>query len=163
MKKLALALVFGVFSMGAVSAQTVEKTKIKKDGKEIKAKQEIKGQKDRKHEAKTPTERADRTAKKMTGELGLNATQSSQVRELALVKAEQMQVLKAKHGDNKTAMKADMQQIKANFKNGLTSILTPDQLTRYEAIQAERKAKMKANHGEHKGHGKHKGQEKKTK
>ena len=160
MKKLALALVFGVLSMGAVSAQTVDKLKVKKDGKEVKAKQEIKGDKGRKHEDKSPAERADRTAKRMTEDLGLNANQTSQVRELALIKAEQMQALKEKNADNRDANKAEMKQIKNNFQTGLKNVLTPDQMQKYENLQAERKAKGKGKHGEHKGHGKHNGQKK---
>ena len=158
MKKLALALVFGALSVGAVSAQTVDKFKVKKEGKEIKTTQEYKGDKGRKHQAKSPAERADRTAKRMTEELGLNSNQANQVRELALVKAEQMQALKTKHGENRDAAKAEMKQIKTNFKNGLKSVLTAEQLQKHETLQAERRAKMKAKHGERKDHGKHKGQ-----
>ena len=163
MKKLALALVFGVLSLGAVSAQTVDKIKIKKDGKEVKTKQEIKGDKGRKHEEKSPAERAERTAKRMTEDLGLNPDQTTQIKALALVKAEQMQALKAKNGENKEAMKAEMKQVKNNFQSGLKNVLTPDQMTKYEALQAERKTKMKAKHGEHKDQGKHKGHKKATK
>ena len=156
MKKLALALVFGVLSLGAVSAQTVDKLKVKKDGKEVKAKQEIKGDKGRKFDEKSPEERADKMSKRMTEELGLNANQTAQVRELVLVKGQQMQALKAKNGDNKEAMKAEMKQIKTNFQTGLKNVLTPDQMQKYEALQQERKAKMKGKHGEHKGQHKNK-------
>ena len=163
MKKLALALVFGVLSLGAVSAQTVDKLKVKKDGKEVKAKQEVKGDKGRKHEEKSPAERAERTAKRMTEELGLNSNQTIQVRELALAKADRMDALKTKNGENKEAMKTEMKQIKDNFQSGLKSILTPDQMTKFESMQAERKAKMKEKHGEQKVNGKHKGQIKNAK
>ena len=163
MKKIALALAFGVLSLGAVSAQTVDKLKVKKDGKEVKAKQEFKDNKARKHEEKSPAERAERTAKRMTEDLGLNSSQTTQVRELALIKAEQMQTLKEKNGENKEAMKTEMMQIKNNFQTGLKNVLSPDQMTKFETMEAERKAKMKDKHGEHKGHGKYKTEKKTTK
>lgn len=154
MKKLALALVFGVVSMGAVSAQTT-KTKVNKAGTEVKVKQENKG---RHHEGKTertPDERATRHTEKMTKELGLTADQAAKVKELNLQKAEKMTALKAQNSTDKKGLGSQMKDERANYEAGLKAVLTPAQFTAYQNKQAERrdkmKDKMKENHGQHKG------------
>ncbi len=157
MKKLALALVFGALSMGAVSAQTVQKSKVKADRKEVKVKQEVKGASDKKHVEKTPEERADRQVKRMTEDLKLTDDQAVRIREISLRKSQQMSALKGRNADNKEAMKAEMMQIKNAYQGDLKTILTPEQLEKHEALKAERKAKMKGKHEGQKDNGLHKG------
>jgi len=158
MKKLALALVFGVLSIGAVSAQTTDKLKVKNNGKDVKAKQEMKGDQGRRHEAKSPEERADREAKRLTQELGLTDDQTRQVRELSLRKTQQMAAMKERSGENREAMKGEMQQIRNAFQTDLKNVLTAEQFQKFEALKAEQKAKMKGKEGDYKNNGRQKGE-----
>ena len=151
MKKLALTLAIGIFSLGAVSAQSGKK-EMKKTEMDANRKQKVK---------KTPEERAAYMAEKMTKELNLTDAQSAKIKDAALRKNSQMQALKAKHAGNREAMKADMKTVRTTWQNDMKSILTAEQMAKYEALKAERKAKHKGKHnGNH--HGK-KGDHKKAK
>ena len=166
MKNLALALVVGILSVGTVSAQTDQKTKVKADKNEVKIKTEAEGRKghmksqDGKHkEHKSPEERAKHRTEKMTKELNLTQDQSQRVHQLNMQKAQQMQALKAKHaGADHSAMKTEMKTLRQNWNNDLKATLTAEQYAKYQAMQEERKAKMKDKKGKHgKGHGYKKG------
>ncbi|KAA9345738.1 DUF4890 domain-containing protein [Adhaeribacter soli] len=148
MKKLALALVFGALSVGAVSAQTTEKkAKVKTERNETKIKREgaVAGKHNRGNkEMKSPEERADRQTKVMVEKLGLTNDQASRIKELNLRKAQQMQALKAKYGEQRKGMGAEMQDIKNTWHQDLKNVLSAEQYAKFQAQQEERKAKMKA-------------------
>ena len=165
MKKLALALVFGALSMGAVSAQTTGKTKVKSEKKETKIKQEgaVKGKENgERKEAKTPEERAEKQTQHMTKNLGLTPDQATRIKELNLHRAQQMQAIKAKYAEQKKGRGTEMKDIMTNWESQLKSVLSAEQYTKFQAMQEERKAKMKERKEHHGDHGKHagKGQQK---
>ncbi|MET4105259.1 hypothetical protein [Hymenobacter sp. UYP22] len=98
--------------------------------------------------AKTPEQRADHAAQSLTKKLGLSATQTQQVRQLHLSRAQQMQAHKAQAG---TAAPADRKQHheamkaeKAQYEAQLKQILSADQYAKYTQLQADKMAKHKA-------------------
>jgi periplasmic protein CpxP/Spy len=146
MKKLALTLAIGMLSLGAVFAQ---------DGKKDKVKTEMDAS--RKQQAKkSPEERAAFMTEKMTRELNLTSAQSAKVKEAALRKNTQMRAVKEKHGENREAMKADMKTVRTTWQNDLKGILTAEQMTKYQAMKAERKGRDGGKHQGKKGDYKHK-------
>ncbi|MBK0402733.1 hypothetical protein I5M27_07030 [Adhaeribacter sp. BT258] len=159
MKKVALALVFGILSMATVSAQTTQKTKVKTEGgRDAKLNYELKQQGKKDHQKRTPQERADLQAKRLQTQFNLTDAQASKIREMSLAKATQMQALKAKYAEDRKAMGSEMKTVRSNWDNELKSVLTPDQYAQYEKDRAAKMAKRKENHGKRKGQtGEHKG------
>jgi protein CpxP len=148
MKKLGLALVFGIFSLGAVSAQTSQKAKVKTETKDQKVKQEGKGHKE--HQDRSPEERAEMKANKLAKELNLTDAQKNQIREVTLAKAQRMDALKAQHQDNRKAMGTEMKEVKNTYETQLKDILTPDQYAKYEKERQEKMEDHKSHHGDQK-------------
>jgi hypothetical protein len=144
MKKLALILTIGLFSMGAVSAQTTQKTKVKtenKNGKGIKH--------DGKHdERRTPEERADMQAQKLAKKFSLTADQTAKIRQLSLEKATKMEAIKAKNKESRQATGAEMKEIKSSWEGQLKTILTQDQYAQYVKERDEKMAERKEKRGE---------------
>jgi Spy/CpxP family protein refolding chaperone len=159
MKKVALALVFGVLSMAGVSAQTTQKTKVKTEtGRDAKQQAALKRDGKNDHQKRTPQERADMQAKRLQTQFNLTDAQASKIREMSLTKASQMQDIKAKYAEDRKAMGAEMKTVKSNWDSQLKSVLTPDQYAQYEKDRAEKMAKRQENRGKHKGQmGEHKG------
>lgn len=152
MKKLALALVFGVLSVGAVSAQTTPKNKIKTEKKA----DNKKGGEGKEYQQKTPEQRAEMQAQKMGKEYNLTDDQIMKLKEVNLAKARQMETLRSQGKENREAMGSQMKEIKNNYDNQVKGILTPDQYAKFDKERAERMEKRKGKHGEFKK-GAHKG------
>lgn len=143
MKKLALIFTIGVFSLGAVTAQTTQKTKIKtenKNGKETVKIEDTDLKHDGKHdERRTPEERAELQAQKLAKKFNLTADQTAKIRQISLDKANRMESLKAKNKENRQATGAEMKEIKSNWETELKGVLTQDQ---YAQFVKERDEKM---------------------
>lgn len=141
MKKTLILLAAFAFSVGAASAQT---TPAKPDRK---ARMEQAGK-----TQKTPEQRADQSAQRLTKQLGLSAAQTAQVRELHLARYKEMQ---AKRGQvatttDKTQRYQEMKAGKERYEAQLKQILSAEQYTKYAQLRAEKTEK-------HKGHRKAKG------
>ncbi|MFC5272297.1 hypothetical protein [Adhaeribacter terreus] len=159
MKKVALALVFGILSVAAVSAQTTQNTKVKtENGRSAKQKYEFKKDGKKDHQKRTPEQRAEMQAKRLQTQFNLTDAQAAKIRELSLDKATQMQAIKVKYAEDRKAMGAEMKNVRNNWDHQLKSVLTPAQYAQFEKERAEKMAKRKENHGKHKGQmGEHKG------
>jgi protein CpxP len=140
MKKILVLLAAFSLSLGAVSAQTVT-TKVKqKDHKEHAGKT-----------SKTPEQRADHMAQRLTKSLHLTADQTAKV-----AQAQEMQANRAKYtadastNATKAARHADMKARRAQYDAQLKQILNPDQYNKYAQLRAERMEKHKQGAGQHK-------------
>ncbi|MFD2787572.1 DUF4890 domain-containing protein [Hymenobacter rubripertinctus] len=105
------------------------------------------------HANLTPEQRADRSAQRLTQKLNLSATQTQQVRQLHLSRAQAMQTHKAQAGT--AVAKADKKQHHAAMKAGkaqydaqLKQILSADQYAKYTQLQADKMAKRKNHQGQ---------------
>jgi hypothetical protein len=100
---------------------------------------------------KTPEQRADAYANKMQKDLGLDATQRTKVRDLALARAKKMDELREQYkGQDKKVWQAERKKARDEFHNGMKSTLSPEQYTKWQ----EQRAKQAANKAKAKGKGK---------
>ena len=91
-----------------------------------------------------PATRARRMTDRMTQELGLDQTTSQKVYEATLARTQKVNDIQASADNNK----AKGQAMKANaddYKSKLQSILTPDQLTKMEAMKGNRRGMRGSN------------------
>jgi len=100
---------------------------------------------------KTPEQRADAYANKMQNDLGLDATQKTKVRDLALARAKKMDELREQYkGQDNKVWQAERKKARDEFHNGMKSTLSPEQYTKWQkqrAKQAANKAKAKPKKG----------------
>ncbi len=132
MKNLAMALFFFVTTIFVAHAQDEMNADI------IKA------------EGKTPQEKAENQAKKLTEKLALSAEQTPQVQAALLERMTKGQNIKAtiEKGGGKRIKAA--KEIGAEFDSKMKSILTPEQYTKFEQLREDRKDKRKENKGKSK-------------
>lgn len=99
--------------------------------------------------AKTPAQRADRHAAKMTKELGLTAEQEAKVESIVLARNQEMKTLRAKYaaGPDRQAGRAEMKAIKTKYNGQLQSALGPDLYARYDKVRDEQHNEAKQAHG----------------
>ncbi|GAA3929530.1 hypothetical protein [Hymenobacter algoricola] len=141
MKKILILLAAFSFSAAAVSAQTVT-TKVKsKDKKEQVGKT-----------PKTPEQRADHMARRLTKSLQLTTDQTARVRQLYLAQAQEMQARGAKYAaeNNKAGRHADKKASRERYDAQLKQILNADQYNKYAQQRAERMSKHKEGLGQRK-------------
>ena len=108
-----------------------------------------KGRKGHRGADKSPQEKAQHQTDRLTKALGLNDTQINQVTEINLAYAEKRAELKAKETDkasNKTAKKA----LKEEHKSAIKSILTAEQITKYDGMKKRKGGKRGKGKGEEK-------------
>jgi protein CpxP len=140
MKKLLLmvALVFGMTSVFAQSPTATEKNKGKQG--------QQKGQKKGNGQAKklTPEERAAKHTEKMKTELTLTDDQISKVKAITLTRAQKIDEVRAKYAaaKDKANFKTERKAAFQAWETDLKGILTPEQLSKYEAKKAEKKKKL---------------------
>jgi len=161
MKNLAIAFVLGIFSIGAVSAQTNKKDKVKTEtDQNAQVRPHTKKGPRGEYQKRTPQERAEMQAKRLQTQYSLTDAQVAKIREISLDKSNKMQALKAKNSEKREKNGAEMKAIKSDWNKQLQGILTPDQYAQFEKDRAEKMEKRQANKGKHKGHykGKMKGQ-----
>ena len=84
----------------------------------------------------TPEKRAERQTKMMTEKLDLSADQQKQVYALQLTRTQKMQEMRAAQ-DQSADARDRMKSANDDFQKSLDGILTADQKTKYEAMQAE--------------------------
>ena len=100
------------------------------------------------HKKLAPQKKADKMTKHMTEELELTDTQVERVKILNLKVAEKIKAIIDDESMSKEKKKEFIKGNKADHKNAMKSILTADQLEKYETILEEMKAKKKAKHNE---------------
>lgn len=91
---------------------------------------------------KTPEQRADAYAEKMQKDLGLDATQKTKVRDLALTRAKKMDALREQYkGQDKKVWQAERKKTRDEFQAGMKATLSPEQYAKWQ----EQRAKYVAN------------------
>lgn len=102
----------------------------------------------------TPEERAQRLTAKMTEKLKLTPDQSSRISDINLGIAKKNEGIR---GNASMAKEEKAKIIKSNHEARLSmyrDVLTPEQMTQYEAWEAAKKEKREENKGKGKGKGK---------
>lgn len=166
MKKFSLMLAFlamfssqSIFAQGDIDADD-EAIEGVLDGGDHEGPKGGKGGKDK--TPPSPEKHAERVTKKMTEKLGLSADQAAKIGAINLQHAQEMAALRpTRDADKKTFRQKRLASMKAT-NDQIKALLSPEQLTTWEAWIAERKAKMKERRAEKgkggpKGKGKGKG------
>ncbi len=107
-----------------------------------------------KMDRKTTEQRTEAQLKKLTSELNLNENQVNEVRTVltnaASVREAKMDEIKANKADGNKLSKEEKRNLMREMKEGqknvsdkMKQILTADQFTKWEKVQAERKDKMR--------------------
>jgi protein CpxP len=86
---------------------------------------------------RSPEEMAARQTKHLTKSLGLSAEQSAKVQQIMATRTQEMQALRA--DGSARPSREQMQANRAKYDDQLKQVLTPDQLTKYTAMQANRR------------------------
>ncbi|MDQ3111578.1 MAG: hypothetical protein M3R17_16950 [Bacteroidota bacterium] len=95
-------------------------------------------------DSKTPVQRAQGFATHLEKELTLTPEQKTKVEKLALTRENANEQLREKYkGQDPCASKAEREQVRADFENGMKAILTPDQLQKWEDRKKERMEQRK--------------------
>lgn len=84
----------------------------------------------------TPEKRAERQTKMMTEKLALSADQQKQVYALQLTRTQKMQEMRASQ-DKSADARDRMKSANDDFQKSMDGILTADQKTKYDTMQAE--------------------------
>lgn len=102
--------------------------------------------------AKSPEERANNQAQRLTKELSLSADQSTKVKTVLLDTEQKREAIRSKYSgsQDKSAMRTEMQTLKGQKDSQLKQLLTPEQYSQYQSMQAERQNKRPGG-----GHGPH--------
>ncbi len=93
------------------------------------------------HKMKSPEKMADQRSQKMAQQLGLSADQQSQLRAALLA---ERQAMTGTAAADRHAMHHAMQDNHARYEAQVKTILTPDQYTRYTAMQQQKRTEMHA-------------------
>jgi protein CpxP len=91
----------------------------------------------------TAEEMASKKADKLKTELSLTDEQCTQVYQAQLEKITQMKAIKAKNLEDKKAKAKEMKPVNEAFQTKMKSILTPEQLTKWEEMKKNQKEKGK--------------------
>ena len=89
----------------------------------------------------SPDEMAKRQAERLSKELGLTADQTTKVQAILLARTQDMQAMRGQARDgsgDRSQMREQMQANRAKYEAQFKEVLTPDQYTKYTALQAER-------------------------
>lgn len=87
----------------------------------------------------TPEEFADKKTVYVHRACGLSETQKTQVYQMLLNEANQLQLLKEKHGDNTEAFEADRDELAQKMHTKIKAVLTPEQQANYDKLVAAKK------------------------
>ncbi|MDJ0365295.1 hypothetical protein QMK33_09025 [Hymenobacter sp. H14-R3] len=91
---------------------------------------------------RTPEEMASHQTQGLTKQLGLSADQSAKVQQIMLTRDQDMLAMRSQTqagpGDRKQ-MRAQMMAGRTKYDDQLKAVLTPDQFTKYTAMQANRR------------------------
>ena len=88
----------------------------------------------------SPDEMAKRQAERLTKELGLTADQTTKVQAILLARTQEMQAMRgqARDGGDRSQMREQLLAGRAKYDAQFKAVLTPDQYTKYTAMQADR-------------------------
>lgn len=93
---------------------------------------------------KTPEQIATKKADKLKTELGLSDDQRTKVYAILLDNTTKIQAIKAKYPNDKKAARAEIMPLRQTAESSIKAILTPEQITKWDAMKKEQKAKHKA-------------------
>jgi hypothetical protein len=96
---------------------------------------------------KTPEERATMRAEKLQTALELSDEQTKKVEAAILVKMTSAKEIRAKHKEDKEAMKKEMRPVRDAFQASMKEILTTEQYTKWEEMKKNSRGKAKAHRG----------------
>ena len=118
-------------TIGTAAAQTTQTTITTTEGRGHGGKGRQQG---------TPEEMATRQSQRLNKELGLNADQTAKVQQILLARGQDMQAMRgqARDGGDRSQMREQMQAGHAKYDAQFKAVLTPDQYTKYTAMQADR-------------------------
>ena len=104
-----------------------------------------------------PEETAQRQSQRLTKVLDLNADQAIKVQQILLARGQETQALRsqAQSGGDRSQLRGQMQTNRTKYEDQFRAVLTPEQYTRFSALQANRmengqdmeNTKMKAKNG----------------
>lgn len=87
----------------------------------------------------SPEEMAKRQADRLTKELGLSADQTTKVQAILLARTQEMQAMRGQVRDgDRGQLREQMQANRAKYDAQFKNVLTPDQYTKFTALQADR-------------------------
>ncbi|GAB3736696.1 hypothetical protein GCM10027594_17630 [Hymenobacter agri] len=89
----------------------------------------------------SPDEMAKRQADRLSKELGLTADQTTKVQAILLARTQEMQAMRGQARDgsgDRSQMREQMQANRAKYDAQFKTVLTPDQYTKFTALQADR-------------------------
>jgi Spy/CpxP family protein refolding chaperone len=92
-------------------------------------------------EQRTPEQRADMQAQRLTKQLGLNADQQGKVRTIFLAEANEMAQARAQMTPGNVdheAMRQKMQEARGRYDAQLQGVLTPEQFAKYTTLRDNR-------------------------
>ncbi len=101
---------------------------------------------------KTPQEKSENQAKKLTEKLVLNAAQTTQVQAALLDRITKIQTVRSTVEKGGGKRKEAIKVILVEFDTKMKTILTPEQYTKFEQLREDKKEKMKEKRQDHKGH-----------
>ena len=92
----------------------------------------------------TPEQKATKHSERLAQKLGLSPEQKQSVYTLAVDRITKADAVRAKYTtSDKKGMHKELRPIMQDFDTKLKAILTPEQITKWDALKAERKQKMK--------------------
>ncbi len=94
----------------------------------------------------TPEQRIEKHMKRLNKHLALTSDQQIKVKDIVTAKVNGMEELR-NNGKDKKANRPARKSIRQTFDKDLTAVLNADQLKKYEAWKAEKKAKRQAKKG----------------
>ncbi|MBO9703040.1 MAG: hypothetical protein J7604_22690 [Sporocytophaga sp.] len=108
------------------------------------------------HEQKTPEERAEAHAQRLTKELSLTADQTGQVKTIILTQEQKAEEIRAKYktATDKKAEHQEMEALKTSSEGEIEKILTADQLTKYKELKNKQHNHGSPNNGKGQKHNK---------
>ncbi|MDQ2769657.1 MAG: DUF4890 domain-containing protein [Bacteroidota bacterium] len=87
-----------------------------------------------------PDEMAKRQGERLSKELALTPDQTTKVQQILLARGQEMQAMRgqARDASNRGQMRDQMQASRAKYDAQFKEVLSPDQYTKYTAMQADR-------------------------
>jgi protein CpxP len=97
---------------------------------------------------KTPEQSAEHHTAMLTKKLSLTTDQQAKVKQIMLAQAQEADAIKAKYpaATQRQAMHQEIEASRAKYQTQLQAVLSPDQMTKYTALQQERQHKNKSDH-----------------
>jgi len=100
-----------------------------------------KGMRSQKKVERSPQARAENRTEKMTEHLGLSKEQSDQIAKINATYADKIASQRKANAKDKEAAKTAIKSLKSEQASAIKSILTPEQMTKYEAMKKRRSRK----------------------